>query len=72
MEQPTDEKGRREVGQLYVLPPLINFASDLAEIKLSENLTTTLPSNEEKRIIEEDSSSSVLSHLYSKDYKPKP
>lgn len=63
MEQPTDEKRGREVTKLYVLSPLINFASDSAEIKLSENLTITLPSNEEKRIIKEDSSSSVLSHL---------
>jgi len=63
MEQPTNEKSEEAVAQLYVLSPLVNFASDLEEIQLGDNLAIALPTNEEKRIVEEDSSSSALSHL---------
>lgn len=63
MEQPTNEKSEEAVAQLYVLSPLVNFASNLEEIQLGDNLAIALPTNEEKRIVEEDFSSSALSHL---------
>ena len=63
MKRTKNKNDEELIAQLYVLSPLINFTSEVPEIKFSENLIITLPSNEEKRIIEEDLSSSVLSNL---------
>lgn len=63
MKRTKNKNDGEPIAQFYVLSPLINFTSEVPEIKFSENLVITLPSNEEKRIIEEDLSSSVLSHL---------
>ena len=63
MKRTKNKNDGEQLTQLYVLSPLINFNSEVPEIKFSENLVITLPSKEEKRIIEEDLSTSALSHL---------
>lgn len=59
----TKNQNNEQIAQCYVVAPLINFTSEVPEIKFSSNVSITLPNNEEKGIIEGDLSTSVLSHL---------
>ncbi len=54
-----------EHGEIYFLSPLLNFNSELPEVKLSDSVIMCRPNDDETKIIQEDTASDLIVHSWS-------